>query len=168
RVILLTPFFFFLALALPILAQEKKEENKEELILIESESANASYFPNTGLFSATGGVRVTWRDTVLVADSVKANQKTGEVVADGKVRIQQGDQVWVGEHIVYNFYTRSMETEVFRTGKAPAFASGEHLRGDLSNSVYTAENAFITTDDIYNPALKLKASSITIVPGKYI
>ena len=47
------------------------------------------------------------------------DQQSGEVIADGQVRIQHEDQIWVGEHIRYNFKTRQMEAEQFRTGKAP-------------------------------------------------
>ena len=53
---------------------------------------------------------------------------TGEVVADGAVRIQRDEQIWVGEHIRYNFKTRQMEAEQFRTGKPPVFAAGQYER----------------------------------------
>jgi lipopolysaccharide assembly outer membrane protein LptD (OstA) len=162
--VILPGLLFFFALTRLAFAQDQKEET----IDIQSDTGSVTYKPDTGWFSATNGVTVRWRDTVLVADSVIGSQDMGEVIADGRVRIQQGEQVWVGEHILYNFKTRAMETEVFRTGKSPVFASGKHLHGDLSNSVYTAESAFITTDDIADPAVKLKASSITIVPGKYV
>jgi len=44
------------------------------------------------------------------------NRQTGEAVADGNVRIEEGDQIWVGEHIRYNFKTHQMQSEQFSHG----------------------------------------------------
>ena len=49
--------------------------------------------------TGTNGVYVKYGDTVLTADTASLNQQTGEVVADGHVHIEMGDQIWVGEHI---------------------------------------------------------------------
>jgi lipopolysaccharide assembly outer membrane protein LptD (OstA) len=105
---------------------------------------------------------------VLTADSATVNVQSGETVADSRVRIQQGDQLWAGDHIRYNFLTRQMESEQFRTGKSPVFAAGEKLSGDVTNDVYRAQNAYVTTDDVADPAVKVRASSITIYPGKSV
>ncbi|MDE3067532.1 MAG: LPS-assembly protein LptD [Verrucomicrobiota bacterium] len=115
----------------------------------------------TNVFVQHGGA-------TLSAASVTVNQQTGEAVADGHVRIEWGDQIWTGEHISYNFKTHQMRSEEFRTGKPPVFAQGRGLWGDLSNHVYSATNAFVTTDDIRHPAIFVQASRITIVPGKYL
>ena len=104
----------------------------------------------------------------LMADSAAVNLQTGEVTADGHVRIQQGDQVWAGEHIRYNFKTRQMQSESFRTGKPPVFAAGKQLQGDITNKIYVARHAYVTTDDVNDPAVRVRASRIKIVPGKYV
>src|ERR1035438_4298031 len=51
----------------------------------------------------TNGVYVKYGPTVLTADTVSLNQQSGDVVADGHVRIETGDLLWVGEHVTYNF-----------------------------------------------------------------
>jgi LPS-assembly protein len=114
---------------------------------------------------ATNGVRVTYGGAELTANSAKVNRNTGEVIADGQVRILREDQIWASEHLKYNFKTREMEAQQFRTGKQPVFIQGEGLHGDLSNRVYTATNAYVTTDDVAEPSAKVKASRITIIPG---
>ena len=48
--------------------------------------------------TATGkdGVFIRYGNAVLTADTAKLNTKTGDVQADGNVRIESGDQLWVG------------------------------------------------------------------------
>ncbi len=122
----------------------------------------------TGIARATNGVLVTYGDAVLTAQEVTANPATGEVVADGKVRIQQGDQLWASEHLVYNFRTKQIQAEQFRTGQAPAFAAGSNLIGDVTNHTYVATDAMVTSDDIAKPLIKIRAKRIKIIPGRRI
>ncbi len=77
-----------------------------------------------------------------MADSASVNRQTGEAVADGNVRIEEGDQIWVGEHIRYNFKTHQMQSEQFRMGKPPVFAQGGQLQGDTTNQTYTRAPRF--------------------------
>ena len=107
-------------------------------------------------------------NATLIADSAKVNYQTGEVVADGHVRIEQGDQIWTGEHIRYNFKTHQMQSEQFRTGRQPVFAQGGQLQGDTTNQTYHARHALVTTDDVSDPEFYVRSSHIKIVPGKYI
>jgi len=122
----------------------------------------------TGLAVGTNGVLVSYGPALLTADSVQVNRATGEVIADGRVRIQHDDQVWAGEHIKYNFVTRILETEQFRTGKSPVFAAGEGLHVEATNDYYSATNAYVTVDDSSNPLLKVRAKSIRLLPGNKI
>jgi LPS-assembly protein len=116
----------------------------------------------------TNDVVIKSGSVVLMADHVAVDTQTGEAVADGHVRIQQDSETWVGEHIRYNFKTRQMETDQFRTGTPPLFAQGRGLYGDLTNNVYHATNALVTADDFSKPGIKIRAKHIRIVPGKRI
>lgn len=118
--------------------------------------------------TATNGFYVQYSNTVLTADSGTLNLKTSEAKADGHVRIEQGDMLWVGDHINYNFKTHQMSSEQFRTGKSPVFASGRDLRGDLTNKTYSARHILVTTDDVSDPAIYIRASQFKIVPGKSV
>jgi LPS-assembly protein len=126
------------------------------------------YDYQTGVATATNGVLVKYGGAVLTAERVAVREETGEVVADGRVRIQQGDQLWASEHLLYNFKTRQMKAAQFRTGKDPVFAYGEGLHGEVSNRVYYATNAFLTADDVDRPLLKVRAKYIKITPGDRI
>jgi lipopolysaccharide assembly outer membrane protein LptD (OstA) len=126
------------------------------------------YDPVNGTASGTNGVYIKYGNATLTADSASLNTQSGEVVADGHVRIESADQLWVGDHIRYNFKTRQMRSEQFRTGKWPVFASGIGLTGNASNRVYYADNAAVTTDDTADPAFQVRASRIKIIPGKSV
>ena len=126
------------------------------------------YDPTTKQWTGTNGIFVSNGQTSLTADSASVDSSLGDVIADGHVRIESGAQVWIGDHINYNFKTKQMRTEQFRTGKAPVFAGATGLTGDRSNDVYTARSAFVTSDDFENPALRVRSSKVKLVPGKYV
>jgi lipopolysaccharide assembly outer membrane protein LptD (OstA) len=113
-------------------------------------------------------VIIKYSGAVLTAQRVTLNQQTGEAVADGAVRIQQEDLIYAGEHISYNFKTHQMEAQQFRAGKYPVFAMGHGLHADVTNRFYSATNAYITADDVAEPAIKVRANYIKIIPGDRI
>ena len=154
------------ALALPgaLRAQQQPAWEMEAL----TEQGWAEFDFQTGLGLGTNGVLVRYGSAFLTADQVGVNQQSGEVTADGHVRVQNVEQLWVGDHIRYNFKTRQMEAEQFRTGKAPIFAAGEGLHGELTNRTYIATNGIITTDDVAEPAIKIRAKQIKIIPGEKV
>jgi LPS-assembly protein len=129
---------------------------------------SVDYDPAMGTANWTNGVCVKYGGTVLTADAASVNPQTGEVVADGHVRIEEGEQIWIGEHITYNFKTRQMQSEQFRTGKPPVFAAGQNLQGNTTNHTYTARHVFVTTDDVTDPVVRVRAARMKIVPGKYV
>jgi lipopolysaccharide assembly outer membrane protein LptD (OstA) len=130
-------------------------------------AGNFVYSPSKDLTYCTN-IFVRYGDATLMADSATVDAKSGDVNSDGHVRIQSGGQLWVGEHISYNFKTKQMRSEQFRTGKPPVFAEGMELQGNLTNKNYNARHVFVTTDDISDPAIKIRASRIKMVPGKYV
>jgi lipopolysaccharide assembly outer membrane protein LptD (OstA) len=121
-----------------------------------------------GTARGTNGVYIKYGIAALTADSAVLNMKTGDVEADGNVRIEAGEGLWVGDHVHYNFKTRMLQTDQFRMGKPPFYVSGTGLSGNTSNRVYTAQSASVTTDDVSDPAYQIHASRVRIVPGKSI
>jgi LPS-assembly protein len=136
------------------------------------------YDPTTGVMHWTNWVYFKHLDplhgnTALSAKSAWVNTKTGDVQADGDVHIESGDQLWVGDHIDYNYNTHRMSSEQFRSGLAPVFVGGTQLTGFISKekgatNELTATNTFVTTDDVSDPAYRIRASRITIIPGKTV
>jgi lipopolysaccharide assembly outer membrane protein LptD (OstA) len=151
-----------LTLPLAVFAQQQPTWEMEGLL----EGSLVEYTPE---FSrGSGGVRISYSGAVLTAEKVELDNQSGEVLAEGKVFIQRNEQIWVGERIRYNFKNKSIEAEQFRTGKYPVFAAGHGLHADITNNVYAATNAYITSDDIAEPAIKVRAKYIKIIPGEKI
>lgn len=157
-----------LALPAVLLGQQQEETEWSIESLSKKPGSEPTYDYVSGIVIASNGVLVRYGGVVLTAETVGIHLVTGEAIADGDVRIQQGDQLWVSQHISYNFKTHQIEAKEFRTGSAPMFAAGAGLYGDLTNHVYTATNALLTADDVAKPGIKVRARKIVIVPGKRI
>jgi LPS-assembly protein len=144
-----------------------------QLIIDASKEGEFTYDPRTGMASYTNGVLVRFGGGALSADKVSINDQTGDIIADGKVHIQQNDMLWAGEHVLFNFKTRQIVSEEFRAGKSPVFAEGMGLHGFITNNsptnqLYFATNSFITGDDYAKPAYRIRAQRIKLIPGKRI
>ncbi len=158
-------------------AQEKNSWDVQALnqILPGAPTGQVWFDLATGLGWGTNGVYINYNngEAVLTADAASFNRNTGEVQADGHVRIESGAMLWVGEHIFYNVKTHQMRSEQFRTGQAPVFAGGEGLTGSIelrkgATNQVTARKAFVTTDDDSEPAYVVRASRIKVVPGQSV
>jgi LPS-assembly protein len=124
-----------------------------------------------GFLVGTNGIAIRYGPTVLVANWVSVNENTGEVQARGNVSIQREAYLWRGEQVEYNLKTRTMSAGDFRAGSPPFFVGGTRLKsmpGEGTNQVYTATNAYATTDDLQKPGYRIRAKSMTIVPGKSV
>jgi len=168
RAILLV-VFGLLWLGSDLRAQEAPEIEIEPLTDQGWVEYNYNVTNNTAL--GHNGVIVRYQGTVLTAEEAQLNEQTKEVSAQGEVRIEHEDQIWVGQQITYNFDTHQMEAKLFRSGKPPFFMEGETLHGVASNQfsqVYVATNAFITSDDVWDPVFKVRAKYIKIIPGKKV
>jgi LPS-assembly protein len=136
-------------------------------ILPEYPPGNVEYDPATGVYSATNEL-LQYRNATLMANSAKWNPTTGEVIAEGHVRIQENGQMWIGTHIIYNLKTHQMESGGFRTGRPPVYAEGAMVHGNVTNKTYSARYVYMTTDNVSRPDYYLRAKRMRIVPGKYI
>lgn len=123
-------------------------------------------YPEGGVAVAENGVKVTSHGVVLTADRVQANEQTGEVIAQGDVTILGRDHIWRGTNVLYNFKTGRIQAGAFRTEHDPFFLSGERLAG-RTNTVYTAADAIITTDNYAKPAYRIRARRLVLYPGDH-
>src|SRR5688572_21173900 len=66
-----------------------------------TEEGFIEYDPATGIGIGTNGVVITYSNIVLTANSVQANERTGEVTAEGNVTIQSSGALWTGDRVYY-------------------------------------------------------------------
>ena len=121
-----------------------------------------------GVVIATNGITVRYQDAVLTAQKASINQTNGEVIAQGHVRLQRGPELLTADSIHYNFLTKKIIGENFKVGQAPFFIQSDVLAGDQAANVYVGASGYITTDDYANPAYRVRARTLVIVPGEYI
>lgn len=105
---------------------------------------------------------------ILSADVITFSETTGQAVADGTVSLRRGSQLWTSDHLEYNFYTKQIQADAFRTGMPPFYASGAGLTYEQSTQAYVATNAVVTTDNLHRPGFKVRAKRVKIVPGHSI
>jgi lipopolysaccharide assembly outer membrane protein LptD (OstA) len=105
---------------------------------------------------------------VLNAERVLVNTNSGDVDAEGSVRVQMTNLTLAGPHFHYNYYTEQMDWQDFKAGESPFFVAGRALHAEGTNRVFTATNALVTTDDYSNPLETVRASRVTVVPRQYI
>lgn len=167
--IIVAAALFSLLICPPLRAQPTN--SAIEIRSLQGGNSGVIYDMRTGTATGTNGIFINYNGSVLTADTVSVNQRSGEAEADGNVHIQQGDQIWVGQHMRYNFQTREIVAEQFRSGKAPVYMDGKGLHADigtnqLEHATYIATNGIITTDDVQKPAIKIRASRMRIIPDQ--
>jgi len=101
----------------------------------------------------------------FAADSARLDYPSGEVVADGHVRIEEGDQIWSVNTSANNFKTHQMQSEQF-AWQPPVFAQGGQLQATRQYNL-PRTHAFVTTDDVSDPAIRVRSSHINC-SGKYV
>ncbi len=126
------------------------------------------YDEATGEASSPDGVEIRYGDARLTARRVRFHRVTGEVLAEGDVQLIRGGELWSADRLRYNFLTRTLGSDHFRAGMTPFFAGGDGLGGSLTNQIHSATNAFVTLDDYSRPAYRVRARTLTFVPGKYL
>lgn len=167
--IIIAAALFFLTLSCPVRAQQT--DSSIDIQSLRGEGTYIARDMRNNTATGTNGVFISYKGTVLTADSVFVDENSGQAIADGHVHIQQGDQLWIGEHMRYNFLTHEMISDQFRSGKAPVYMEGKGLHGNIVSNrmelgTYDSTNAVITTDDVAKPLIKLRASRMRIIPNQ--
>lgn len=114
------------------------------------------------------GVKVNYGPTELIANQVVLSQDTGDVIADGNVRLRNEGNYWTGDHLEYNLKLKKIKSDSFRAGYAPFYVKGIRLDATTDDKTYTAQQALITSDDVTNPTFKIRAKSMRIRLGESI
>lgn len=156
------------ACLLGTLAASRAAEVPANRFEITSEENSLSFDLASGTITYTNGVTVRYGDAMLTARKARLDQNSGQVQAEGQVRLQQGSDVWYGERMEYNFKSGKILATDFKAGQPPLFVKGTALSGDQTNNVYVLADGIVTTDDYDQPGYRIRTKSLTISPGEYI
>ena len=120
----------------------------------------------TGELVLTGNPSIQLGPTLLTADEIRYNQKTGIVTGTGNLIITSGGERLLARSGTYNLATDGIALAGIRAGEPPfylqaAAANGTHARMVLTDAVvtYNAPDPFAPT---------LTADQLTYVPGRRI
>src|SRR5689334_14102445 len=102
---LLALIAFAACLARTVLAQEIPEWS----IRPWDDNGWAEWSYEGGPFVATNGVTFLYPGVMLSAWSMTVDKESGEIVADGQVKLQREGQISTGSHMRYNFLTHETE-----------------------------------------------------------
>ena len=120
------------------------------------------------LLVETNRTKVQYGDVALWADQLRFEWENLEATATGTVILQRGNFFFSGEGLRYNFRTGALEGTQFRAGVPPFFVAGASLSYDPTNRVYTAREAFFTTDDSPEPGQRISAGTLRFAPGDFV
>ncbi len=121
-----------------------------------------------GKWIGKNGVRVRYGNAVLMAERLEVDEQTHTVKAEGNVTLQRGQVFWKGERLEYGLDSHELKSEGFRTGINPVFIAGLGLQTVVTNKVQEAQNVLITTDDLHEPSLHIKAKKVKVIVGEWI
>src|SRR5262245_54787231 len=137
----------------------------EEPWFIDSPSGMV-YNERDGTITLTNGVTIRHMGAVLTARRARINQETGECEAEGDVRLEGDGKVWTSDKLRYNFQTRRIVGEDFKTGQPPYFARGDVFVGEQTNGVYLLLDGLVSADDNADPNYYIHAKTSTIITGQ--
>ena len=121
----------------------------------------------THVLSAHGNGVLSIRDVLIYSDALVANLDTGEMLAQGRVRLDVNGQSVSSDALTYNVSTRSgslINAKADYTG--PLVLGAVHLRAERMEgepgTFGTATNSLATTCDQPNPVFYITAEAISV------
>lgn len=131
------------------------------------------YDRRTRVLTATGNVVLVYQDITIRAASLVADLGTGDVTAEGGIRLEAAGQAVRGTALTYNLTTRTgtlHDAETAYTGPlvvGPITLRAERLEGDPQRYV-TARRGFATTCDPDDPLVFFTADEVSVIVGDKI
>ncbi|MCA1808805.1 MAG: hypothetical protein LC725_05030, partial [Lentisphaerae bacterium] len=122
------------------------------------------YGQDDNLMIAAGNVVLTKDDEVLRSDYAIINLQTYDVLADGRVTFVRGNNVWVGDHLNYNFKTQRGDFGEFRAFLEPFYVHAGSSERSAPDEFLLKDVRF-TTCEGDEPAAYLHARTARIIPN---
>jgi lipopolysaccharide export system protein LptA len=140
---------------------------------VKVEGPKVTYYPD-GRIEGSGGVKVTYEDITLTADSVEGNVDEEWFSLSGNVTLDQRGQKATGETLFIDLAERRWSLKQAKSDLTP-----EYLEGQVVSPIFTkgaevigerdrgiVKGGSFTTCDLPNPHYRIESQSITIYPNK--
>ncbi|KPK41155.1 MAG: hypothetical protein AMJ78_06280 [Omnitrophica WOR_2 bacterium SM23_29] len=141
-------------------------EEKKEPVVINGDVVE--YLEGGKVATATGNVVVTYQDMKLTCKRAVFHVDTKEAYAEGDVVLTQGENYFKGEHVVYNFDTKTGTVLKTKGYIEPWFyVSGEKAE-KVGDTEYHIKRGYITTCDEPHPHYRLQSKEIKVYLGEKV
>lgn len=131
---------------------------------IECNGDTVEYFENEKKVVGTGNVVVNYEDVQLTCDKVNVWLETKDIEAEGNIRLVQGENIFEGESIKYNFEKELGSVMNVKATAPPWYARGKDAVKDKKER-FVVNNCYVTTcDHEGKPHWKLSAKKVLIYP----
>lgn len=115
----------------------------------------------------TGGVVITYQDIKLRADKLTSNQKTGDVVAEGHVVVDQGPTRVSATQAVYNLDSKTGTFFNANVTMDPSmYFSGDRIE-KVDEDTYHLTNGVFTSCDLDRPAWSFRVGDANVTLDDY-
>lgn len=120
--------------------------------------------PDRKLAVAEGDAEVVFDDAVLTADRITLFTDTNDVYAEGRVRLEQGNEVFRGEMAHYNFNTKKGRFMQGTISTPPWHQHGRTVE-HIAEGVYEVTPGYITSCDFEPPHFQFAGRRAVVFAG---
>jgi len=134
---------------------------------IECDGDKVEYFETEKKVVGTGDVVIKYKDLTLTSDKVTVWTDSYAVLAEGNVTLTQGENVFKGETIEYNFKDNTGSVVDFAGTAQEWYVKGKEARR-VSEEKFVVRKSYLTTCDHEIPHWKISADRVEVYPNRMV
>jgi len=134
---------------------------------IECDGDKIEYFEKEKKVVGSGDVVIKYKDMELTCDKVTVWTDTYDAMAEGNAEFTQGENVFGGETIDYNFRANTGKIQDFAGFSDPWYTKGKNAE-QVSEEEIIVRKSYITTCGHKVPHWKLSANRVEVYPEKMV
>lgn len=139
------------------------EKESKEPVVINGDTVEYSEEGKTA--TADGNVVVTYQDIKLTCKKAVFHADTKEVSAEGDVKLTQGENLFKGEHVVYNVETKTGTVVKPNVFIEPTYYGAGEKADKIDQNHYYITQGYVTTCDKEKPHYRVQAKQLNVYLG---
>ena len=143
----------------PVIAPAERRRPPPGAVQINARQMHMS--PDRKLAIAEGDVEVIFENAVLTADYMTLFTDTNDVYAEGRVRLEEGNQVFRGEMVHYNFKTKKGRFLQGTVATPPWYQHGRSVE-HIAEGVFAVTPGYLTSCDQEPPHFRFVGRRATV------